>query len=121
GLPGRGGADSFDPNPGRRWWLWRWFADREAAPAVAIGPPAEPCGQVVECVQRGADRLSRTADAENDVVSGPDPVPPDVVVEGHEVCCAGGVAPFREVGDDVARMGDGMPEYPVHRGDRVVE
>src|ERR1700752_2793347 len=25
GPPGRRRADPFDPNPGRRWWLWGWF------------------------------------------------------------------------------------------------
>ena len=45
----------------------------------------------------------------------------DVIAQGHEMCCAGGVAPLRQVVDGVARVGGPCSKHPVHRDDRVIE
>jgi hypothetical protein len=65
---------------------------RHLAAAVVLGTAAQPIGQVVEGVQRGADGLAGATDAEDRVVAGSDPVAQDVILEGNEMCCAGCVS-----------------------------
>ena len=79
--------------------------ERRLAAVLVLGTAAQPIGQVVEGVQRGADGLAGAADAEDHVVAGLDPVAQDVVAECDEMCCAGGVSTLRQVVDGVARVG----------------